>query len=107
FRLCSGNRPRGARRSARYAARRRSDPERLSRHVTTPTPGRIPMSRKRTWQSLLSGAAVVIGATALLAAVAPAQQASEVKVALIAPLSGPWARQGDLVKKRAEMAIED
>ena len=28
-------------------------------------------------------------------------------MALIAPLSGPWARQGDLVKKGAEMAIDD
>ena len=34
-------------------------------------------------------------------------QAKEVKVALIAPLSGPWARQGDLMKKGADMAIED
>src|SRR5579871_355084 len=44
----------------------------------------------------------------VLAAAAPAlAQQSDVKIALIAPLSGPWARQGDLVKKGAEMAIDD
>ena len=31
---------------------------------------------------------------------------SEVKVALIAPMSGPWARQGDLMLKGANLAIE-
>jgi branched-chain amino acid transport system substrate-binding protein len=39
---------------------------------------------------------------------APAwSQAKEVRVAMIAPMSGPWARQGDLMKKGADMAIED
>jgi branched-chain amino acid transport system substrate-binding protein len=38
----------------------------------------------------------------------PAQaQPKEVRVALIAPMSGPWARQGELMKKGADMAIED
>jgi len=37
---------------------------------------------------------------------APAQT-KEVKVALIAPFSGPWARQGDLMLKGAEMAVDD
>ena len=31
---------------------------------------------------------------------------SEVKVGLIAPMSGPWARQGDLMLKGANLAIE-
>jgi branched-chain amino acid transport system substrate-binding protein len=31
----------------------------------------------------------------------------EVRVAMIAPMSGPWARQGELMKKGADMAIED
>ena len=31
----------------------------------------------------------------------------EVKVALIAPISGPWARQGELMLKGAEMAVDD
>src|SRR2546425_10532054 len=34
-------------------------------------------------------------------------QAKEVRVAMIAPMSGPWARQGELMKKGADMAIED
>ena len=34
-------------------------------------------------------------------------QPSEVKVALIAPLSGPWARDGEFMRKGAQMAIDD
>src|SRR2546429_3689290 len=34
-------------------------------------------------------------------------QGKEVKVGLIAPLSGPWARQGELMLKGAQMAIDD
>lgn len=34
-------------------------------------------------------------------------QTREVKVAMIGPLSGPWARQGKLMQMGAEMAIED
>jgi branched-chain amino acid transport system substrate-binding protein len=41
-----------------------------------------------------------------LAWATPAAAQSEVKVALIAPLSGPWARQGDLMLKGANLAIE-
>ena len=48
-------------------------------------------------------AAGVIG-TGLRPAVA---QASEVKVAMIAPLSGPWARQGQLMRMGADMALEE
>ena len=33
-------------------------------------------------------------------------QTKEVKIALIAPMSGPWARQGQLMKLGADMAIE-
>ena len=33
-------------------------------------------------------------------------QAKDVKVALIAPLSGPWARQGELMKKGGDLAIK-
>jgi len=36
-----------------------------------------------------------------------AAQQKEVRVAMIAPMSGPWARQGELMKKGADMAIED
>ena len=36
-----------------------------------------------------------------------AAQTTEVKIALIAPMSGPWARQGELMLKGAKLAIED
>ncbi len=39
---------------------------------------------------------------------APALQAQqEVKVAVIAPISGPWARQGQLIQMGAEMAVAE
>ncbi len=54
-------------------------------------------------RSLLPAAAV-----AGLAAIAPAAaQVKEVKVGLIAPMSGPWARQGELMIKGANLAIEN
>jgi branched-chain amino acid transport system substrate-binding protein len=45
--------------------------------------------------------------TAPLAGAAPAVAADDVKIALVAPLSGRWARQGQLKKMGAEMAIEE
>src|SRR5580704_10861776 len=42
-----------------------------------------------------------------LARHARAQAPKEVKIAMLVPLSGPWARQGILEKFGAEMAIED
>jgi branched-chain amino acid transport system substrate-binding protein len=50
----------------------------------------------------------VLLAAALGAMAGPAAaQPKEVRVAMIAPMSGPWARQGELMKKGADMAIED
>src|SRR6266581_6601231 len=46
-------------------------------------------------------------ATALAPRRARAQQPKEVKIALVVPLSGPWARQGILEQMGAELAIED
>lgn len=51
--------------------------------------------------------AVFAGAGLALAASPAWSQAKEVRVAMIAPMSGPWARQGELMKKGADMAIED
>jgi branched-chain amino acid transport system substrate-binding protein len=45
-------------------------------------------------------------AVALGFGIAPALAQSEVKVGVIAPLTGPWARQGDLMLKGANLAIE-
>ena len=49
-----------------------------------------------------------IAAATAATAVRPAfAQQGEVKVALITPLSGAWARAGDLARKGSELAIED
>jgi branched-chain amino acid transport system substrate-binding protein len=50
--------------------------------------------------------AVLLAAPALLGPVA-ARAAEDVKIALVAPLSGRWARQGQLKKMGAEMAIAE
>lgn len=34
-------------------------------------------------------------------------QAREVKLALVAPLSGPWARAGEMMRQGAELAVDD
>lgn len=50
------------------------------------------------------------GIAALVLAALPAMvlaQRQDVKVAVIAPFSGPWARQGDLMLKGAQMAVDD
>jgi len=52
-------------------------------------------------------AAAFAGAGAALSAGPAWSQAKEVRVAMIAPMSGPWARQGELMQKGADMAIED
>jgi branched-chain amino acid transport system substrate-binding protein len=60
--------------------------------------------KARPGRALAPAAAAL--ALALVASPAPAQT-KEVRVALIAPFSGPWARQGDLMLKGAEMAVDD
>ena len=59
-------------------------------------------SPARTLAALLI---LALAATAVL--VRPAPAAEEVKIALVAPLSGRWARQGQLKKMGAEMAIDE
>ncbi|MGH7031480.1 MAG: ABC transporter substrate-binding protein [Stellaceae bacterium] len=58
----------------------------------------------RTLGSLLVAGAA---AAALLWPALASAQPKEVQIGLIAPLSGPWARQGYLVRAGAEMAIDD
>jgi branched-chain amino acid transport system substrate-binding protein len=60
---------------------------------------------KQHARTMIATAAVMLS-LATFATCAPAQT-KEVKVALIAPFSGPWARQGDLMLKGAEMAVDD
>ena len=56
------------------------------------------LNRRRALQLGLAGAALAGTARA---------EAAEVKVALLAPISGAWARQGLLMKAGADMAIDD
>src|SRR6516165_9504192 len=64
------------------------------------------MSQRLRWftSSMLAVPAVIAAAATDPVA---AQQPKEVEVALIVPLSGPWARQGQLERMGAEMAIDD
>ena len=58
----------------------------------------------------LSRTVIVVLTLALVAPalfIRPAPAAEDVKIALVAPLSGRWARQGQLKKMGAEMAIEE
>src|SRR5688500_18858235 len=54
-------------------------------------------------------AGVAFGAALAAVAFSPAAlaQPKEVKVAVIAPISGPWARQGQLIQMGAEMAVDE
>jgi len=61
-----------------------------------------PMGRRTALKMGLAGAA-----TALTPRFARAQNPREVKIALVVPLSGPWARQGILEQMGAELAIDD
>src|SRR6185437_9577255 len=81
---------------------------RLSRHVNKTDhqgEGEDMMIVRKSWSRWLAAASLAAVA-ALLPQHAPAQT-KEVKVALVVPLSGPWARQGLLEREGAEMAIDD
>jgi branched-chain amino acid transport system substrate-binding protein len=52
-------------------------------------------------------ALLAVGAVALVGIAPVGAQTTEVKVGLIAPMSGPWARQGDLMLKGASLAVEN
>jgi branched-chain amino acid transport system substrate-binding protein len=63
------------------------------------------MTHTLTRRSVTRGLALTAGALAL-PSIGHAQ-AKSVKIAMIVPLSGPWARQGQLERAAAEMAIDD
>src|SRR5262249_6152724 len=101
FRLCSRNRPRGAGRDPRRASGGRPHQERVSRDVNKNTTSEEAM--QKSWLTLSS-----LALAAALAAPGPAvAQQKDVEIALVVPLSGPWARQGVLLRMGAEMAIDD
>ena len=63
-------------------------------------------SSVKRWGALAAG--VVLAAAAFFASPGLwAQQPKEIKVAVIAPISGPWARQGQLIQMGAEMAVAE
>ena len=64
------------------------------------------MTTKRTLGMLPMLLGIGLGAGIGVSAPALAQT-KEVKIGLIAPMSGPWARQGDLMLKGAKLAIDD
>src|ERR1700735_849809 len=53
------------------------------------------------------GLGLATGAAAITPRRARAQAPAEVKIAMLVPLSGPWARQGILEQMGAHMAIDD
>jgi branched-chain amino acid transport system substrate-binding protein len=53
------------------------------------------------------GSALVVALIMALGGATAEAQTKEVKIALIAPLSGPWARQGQLMRMGADMAIDE
>ena len=63
------------------------------------------MTHKLTRRSVAKGIALSAGALAFPAI--GRAQAQSVKIAMIAPMSGPWARQGQLLRMGADLAIED
>jgi len=68
----------------------------------------LPLKSQPSAGSLSRRTAVTLGLAAGLAPRRPRAQApSEVKIAMLVPLSGPWARQGILEQMGARLAIED
>ncbi|HEY1798309.1 MAG TPA: ABC transporter substrate-binding protein [Stellaceae bacterium] len=63
------------------------------------------MTHNITRRSVTGGLATAIGALAAPAIVRA--QAKSVKIAMIAPMSGPWARQGQLLKMGSDLAMAD
>lgn len=59
-----------------------------------------------TWRAVRR-VVLAVGALGAICAPPAAAQTKEVKVGLIAPMSGPWARQGELMVKGANLAIEN
>src|SRR5579872_6532068 len=63
------------------------------------------MSKLLTRRAVTRGMA--LGASVLAMPAIGRAQTKSVKIAMIAPMSGPWARQGQLLKMGADLAVED
>src|SRR5205807_2126839 len=93
-------------RSQRHRSLSRNEVER-SGHGPREVGGSKEMNGKLTRRSLTAGLALgAIASPGLGFGLARAQTKS-VKMAMIVPLSGPWARQGQLLRQGAEMAIDE
>src|SRR5213080_221048 len=65
------------------------------------------MTGKLTRRSVTAGLALGAIATPGLGFEVARAQTKSVKMAMIVPLSGPWARQGQLLRQGADMAIDE
>ena len=65
--------------------------------------------KKLTRRAVAKGLTLSLGGLALpsVAIISARAQAKSVKIASIAPLSGPWARQGQLLRMGSDMAADD
>ena len=118
-RLRAGSRPRRARGQQREPARRRPRAAGVSRHVRQRNDlgdkrrdeqrkqrKEETMSKRSFVKLMLGGAVLPAQRRWRSAAPAQAQNPSEVKVGLLVPLSGIYARPGAVMRMGAEMAIE-
>src|SRR5215207_6602357 len=65
------------------------------------------MNKRLTRRSVTAGLALGAAALPGLRVRTASAQTKPVRMAMIAPLSGPWARQGQLLRQGAEMAIDE
>jgi branched-chain amino acid transport system substrate-binding protein len=65
------------------------------------------MSFRPTRRSIAAGLALGAFAAPRFGVLPARAQEKSVKMAMIAPLSGPWARQGQLLRQGADMAIDE
>ncbi len=78
-------------------------------HSARPVAGTGPTSKATMPAGLPRRATLGLGvaAAALASQVVRAETSPEVKIAMLVPLSGPWARQGILEQMGARMAVDD
>src|SRR5205823_4069565 len=102
-------RPRGGARSAGAGARRPRAKERAfsGRRASVSREAQPELHVRRRPMPPLAILLSVLVAAPLLLAAPVANAADDFKIALVAPLSGRWARQGQLKKMGAEMAIAE
>lgn len=76
-------------------------------HAARPVAGAGPAQKATKPARLPRRATIGLAAAALASRGVRAQTPTEVEIAMLVPLSGPWARQGILEQMGARMAIDD